>query len=553
MRLNEFTEQPVKEGYYDLPNQGNVPGMEPIDFASNPSFKDIIDRYTQLVYQGHTSETSPEEDQEHDEIEQYVAQHFGEKGSAHLQKAAEVSYWGRDDKPYGRDSRSSNLGRPNQPGGNFRTTKAGKMHGQDAKMMKAKVADRLGRHPEPNLPEAYEPVDRPYGAYRSGIFSPNRGIARRSLTAVNKFLEKPFNSHQKRTDFLLDLVPDRNLKEIVGVLAYEHFPFDDLREKPWFMRRLNSLIARAERKLNQGATESVEEGAVEGEDDPWGDGHSRGSAAGTMNAPHSKYPEGSEDHKLYMTGYKQGVTAYNNKVKQYKKSSKEQGMSEGSGLDNYRQRVNSQGFTDSPEERDADRSERKRRHQDALNRISDIGGGSSDEERAHQAQQRMARDEYKLDRLKRNDDDWENTFDMMRDRMNRYQWSSQRDVDPEQLAAISNIKYEPRKKNEAVQAKTDDKLLAYYAQRKAEKEKQGVAEAGIPFRGTAGAFNRGDDERHDLDVPRPTIYALKINGKIWQKDGNVVTFFTRERALAARNSILNKRPELEVGLVQRQD
>ena len=268
-----------------------------------------------------------------------------------------------------------------------------------------------------------------------------------------------------------------------------------------------------------------------------------------------------------------------------------QGVAEGSGLDKFRQRVNSQGFTDSPEERNADRLERKRRHQDALNRISDIGGGSSDEERAHQAQQRMARDEYKLDRLKRNDDDWENTFDMMRDRMNRYQWSSQRDVDPEQLAAISNIKYEPRKKNESspagiqqswtnrsdasytpgkpmpqslskkmspgkpsgVQAKTDDELLAYYAQRKAEKEKQGMAEAGIPFRGTAGAFNRGDDERHDLDVPRPTIYALKINGKIWQKDGNVVTFFTKERALAARNSILNKRPELEIGLVQRQD
>ena len=166
------------------------------------------------------------------------------------------------------------------------------------------------------------------------------------------------------------------------------------------------------------------------------------------------------------------------------RAEKSQGVAEGSGLDKFRQRVNSQGFTDSPEERNADRLERKRRHQDALNRISDIGGGSSDEERAHQAQQRMARDEYKLDRLKRNDDDWENTFDMMRDRMNRYQWSSQRDVDPEQLAAISNIKYEPRKKNEDVQAKTDDKLLAYYAQRKAEKEKQkqqGVAEGSSPF------------------------------------------------------------------------
>lgn len=194
-----------------------------------------------------------------------------------------------------------------------------------------------------------------------------------------------------------------------------------------------------------------------------------------------------------------------------------EGVVEGSGLDKFRQRVNSQGFTDSPEERNDDRLERKRRHQDALNRISDIGGGSSDEERAHQAQQRMARDEYKLDRLKRNDDDWENTFDMMRDRMNRYQWSSQRDVDPEQLAAISNIKYEPRKKNESfpagiqqswtnrsdasytpgkpmpqslskkmspgkpsgVQAKTDDELLAYYAQRKAEKEKEKQSQQGV--------------------------------------------------------------------------
>lgn len=144
----------ISEGYYDL--NSDLPGMEPIDFSSEPSFKELITRYTQLVYQGHASETSPEEDEEYDAIEQYVAKRFGEKGSAHLQKAGEVSYWGRDDKPYGRDSRSSNLGRPNQPGGNFRTTKAGKMHGQDAKMMKNKVADRLGRHPEPNLPESSE-------------------------------------------------------------------------------------------------------------------------------------------------------------------------------------------------------------------------------------------------------------------------------------------------------------------------------------------------------------------------------------------------------------
>jgi hypothetical protein len=142
------------EGYYDLDQ--NAPGMEPIDFSSKPSFKELITRYTQLVYQGHASETSDEEDQEYDAIKQYVAKRFGEKGSAHLQKAGEVSYWGRDDKPYGRDSRSSNLGLPNQRGSDFRTTKAGKMHGQDAKVMKNKVAGRLGRHPEPNLPESSE-------------------------------------------------------------------------------------------------------------------------------------------------------------------------------------------------------------------------------------------------------------------------------------------------------------------------------------------------------------------------------------------------------------
>jgi hypothetical protein len=173
----EKHKKPVAEGYYDLPNQGNVPGMEPIDFSSKPSFKELITRYTQLVYQGHASETSPEEDQEYDAIEKYVAQRFGEKGSAHLQKAGEVSYWGRNDKPHGRDSRSSNLGRPNQPSGDFRTTKAGKMHGQDAKIMKAKVANRLGRHPEPNLPEGFNgEYDDEAGMAHSNLLTTARAV-----------------------------------------------------------------------------------------------------------------------------------------------------------------------------------------------------------------------------------------------------------------------------------------------------------------------------------------------------------------------------------------
>lgn len=142
----------MEEGYYDL--NSDLPGMEPIDLSSEPSFKEVITRYTQLVYQGHAGTTSDEEEQEYNDIVQYVADRFGDKGSAHLQKAGEVSYWGRPGPRGGSGPRGDNLGRASQPSGDFRTTKAGKMHGQDAKVMKGKVADRLGKHPEPNLPES---------------------------------------------------------------------------------------------------------------------------------------------------------------------------------------------------------------------------------------------------------------------------------------------------------------------------------------------------------------------------------------------------------------
>ena len=85
--------------------------------------------------------------------------------------------------------------------------------------------------------------------------------------------------------------------------------------------------------------------------------------------------------------------------------------------------------------------------------------------------------------------------------------------------------------------------------------KKGVAEGGNNYHANRTGFTKPsghrDDERHELDAPRPLIYGLKINGKIWKKDGNTVTFFTKERAMAAKQSILNKRPELEIGLVQR--
>jgi hypothetical protein len=46
--------------------------------------------------------------------------------------------------------------------------------------------------------------------------------------------------------------------------------------------------------------------------------------------------------------------------------------------------------------------------------------------------------------------------------------------------------------------------------------------------------------------PKRKIYSLQINGKTWTQDGNTVTFFTRERAESAKNSILNKRPETKI-------
>jgi len=42
---------------------------------------------------------------------------------------------------------------------------------------------------------------------------------------------------------------------------------------------------------------------------------------------------------------------------------------------------------------------------------------------------------------------------------------------------------------------------------------QGVAEAGMPFRGVGGAFNRGDDERHDLD---PSEWYIVKDGKMYK-------------------------------------
>jgi hypothetical protein len=137
------------------------------------------------------------------------------------------------------------------------------------------------------------------------------------------------------------------------------------------------------------------------------------------------------------------VSAWVAQVERMLKENPPEAFAESNALDQYRQRLHSQGFTDSPEERNADRLERKRRHNAALDKISNISGLGSEEEAKHQAQQRMARDEYDTQRRKDDDEDTRKTFDMMRDRLNRMQYKNQRDVDPKQLKKITSIKYNP--------------------------------------------------------------------------------------------------------------
>ena len=140
-----------------LPEQGmaegsGYDGSKPLDLSTNPSVNDVFKRALYIYdYEGYGNDMDYSED---DAIEQYVAQKFGQDVLDQLNKAKNQQYFGRaDGKGPGGSGRTSNLGTSSAPGGDFRTTKAGKMHSQDAKMMKARVADRLGRHPEPNLPE----------------------------------------------------------------------------------------------------------------------------------------------------------------------------------------------------------------------------------------------------------------------------------------------------------------------------------------------------------------------------------------------------------------
>ncbi len=144
MRLFEFTQDMAETSGYD--------GSEPLDLSKNPSVNDVFKRALYIYdYEGYGNDMDYSEDEA---IEQYVAQKFGQDVLDQLNSAKNQQYFGRDDgKGPGGGGRTSNLGTSSAPAGNFRTTRAGVMNKQDAKTMKGKIANRLGRHPEPNLPE----------------------------------------------------------------------------------------------------------------------------------------------------------------------------------------------------------------------------------------------------------------------------------------------------------------------------------------------------------------------------------------------------------------
>ena len=81
---------------------------------------------------------------------------------------------------------------------------------------------------------------------------------------------------------------------------------------------------------------------------------------------------------------------------------------------------------------------------------------------------------------------------------------------------------------------------------------QGVDEAYNNYHANRTGFSRGtrDPEGQDPQVSQQ-VWGLKINGKVWSKDGHAVTFASKEAALKARQSLLAKRPDLEIGLVTR--
>ena len=81
-------------------------------------------------------------------------------------------------------------------------------------------------------------------------------------------------------------------------------------------------------------------------------------------------------------------------------------------------------------------------------------------------------------------------------------------------------------------------------------KQSGMEETRNNYHANTTGFRRGqrDPEGENPQVGQQ-VWGLKINGKVWSKDGKDVTFTSKEAALNTRNAILKNRPDLEIGLV----
>ena len=81
-------------------------------------------------------------------------------------------------------------------------------------------------------------------------------------------------------------------------------------------------------------------------------------------------------------------------------------------------------------------------------------------------------------------------------------------------------------------------------------KQSGMEETRNNYHANTTGFSRGqrDPEGENPQVGQQ-VWGLKINGKVWSKDGKDVTFTSKEAALNTRNAILKNRPDLEIGLV----
>ena len=181
-------------------------GSGPLDLSKNPSVNDVFKRALYIHdYEGYGNNMDYSEDEA---IDHYVERKFGQDVLNQLNKARYHSYFGREGGNKGGHIRSSNLGQASAPVGRFRTTKAGKMHGQDAKIMKGKVADRLGRHPAPTLPEGVAEMDSqgykgtrdegdPYAKGGKATPVKSKDVVQQGVKALNK-AHPDYSQHEKK-------------------------------------------------------------------------------------------------------------------------------------------------------------------------------------------------------------------------------------------------------------------------------------------------------------------------------------------------------------------